>query len=240
MPSKWAPLESNPEVLTKWAGLVGLSTARVNFTDIYGLDEDVLAFVPQPVKAVLLVFPLSDEMSAAKKKTDEKIQQDGQPALDPTVFFVKQTISNACGTIALLHSIYNSDVTVKPNSPLQKFQQQSVDLTPDERAKLLETTNLFATAHEEAARGGQSSMPANLNTNEHFVAFVQAPDADPANPDSVKNRLIELDGTRATPIDHGEITVDLLRDAARIIKKEYVEKSTSLSFSMIALCPLST
>lgn len=54
----------------------------------------VLAFVPQPVKAVLLVFPLSDEMAASKKKTDEKIEQEGQPSLDPTLFFVKQTVCN--------------------------------------------------------------------------------------------------------------------------------------------------
>lgn len=53
-------------------------------------------------------------------------------------------------------------------------------------------------------------MPADLKTNEHFVAFVQAPDANPDSPDDTGKRLIELDGTRATPIDHGLCT-DLLR-----------------------------
>jgi len=76
------------------------------------------------------------------------------------------------------------------------------DLTPDERAKLLETTELFATAHAKAASGGQSSMPENLDTNDHFIAFVQAP--DPLQPGRM--RLIELDGGRPAALDLGEST----------------------------------
>lgn len=73
-------------------------------------------------------------------------------------------------------------------------------MTPEERAKLLEETNLFATAHEAAAAGGQSAMPANLDTDSHFVAFVQAPDAQ----DIEKRRIVELDGRRSGPVDLGE------------------------------------
>jgi ubiquitin carboxyl-terminal hydrolase L3 len=96
-------------------------------------------------------------------------------------------------------------------------------LDPDERAKLLETTDLFATAHAEAASGGQSAVPADLKTDEHFVAFVLAPDADPDSTDSEGKRLIELDGTRATPVDHGAAT-DLLRVS--------VDGSTTLAVSV--------
>ena len=73
-------------------------------------------------------------------------------------------------------------------------------MTPEERAKLLEETNLFASAHEAAAAGGQSAMPANLDTNAHFVAFVQAPDAQ----DIEKRRIVELDGRRSGPVDLGD------------------------------------
>lgn len=232
MPSRWVPLESNPEVLTKWASQVGLSTGVVEFSDVYGLDEDVLSFVPQPVKAVLLVFPLSDEVDKQRREQDKQVQESGQPDIDPTLFFVKQTISNACGTIALLHAIYNSDATIKPGSILQKFQQQAMELTPDERAKLLEETDLFATAHAAAASGGQSAVPENLNTNEHFVAFVQAP--DPNTPGA--RRLIELDGRRPVPLDLGEST-DLLRDTAKAVKEVYLKNTSSLTFSMITLGP---
>lgn len=75
-------------------------------------------------------------------------------------------------------------------------------MTPEERAKLLEETDLFATAHEAAAAGGQSAMPENLATDYHFVAFVQAPDAQ----DLEKHRIVELDGRRSGPVDLGEST----------------------------------
>ena len=75
-------------------------------------------------------------------------------------------------------------------------------MAPDERAKLLETTDLFATAHASAASEGQSNMPANLSTNEHFVAFVQAP--NPLKPG--EQRLVELDGRRPAPLDLGPST----------------------------------
>jgi len=75
-------------------------------------------------------------------------------------------------------------------------------MTPEERAKLLETTDLFAAAHAKAASGGQSNMPENLETRDHFVAFVQAP--NPLQPGH--SRLIELDGRRPAALDLGEST----------------------------------
>ena len=84
--------------------------------------------VPKPVEAVLFVFPITKEIDEIRKSEDERVQKDGQPHLDPTLFYIKQTVSgilhsrnkisskrvcmtskipNACGTIALLHSIYN-------------------------------------------------------------------------------------------------------------------------------------
>ena len=73
-------------------------------------------------------------------------------------------------------------------------------LTASQKRRL-EETDLFATAHETAAAGGQSAMPENLNTDFHFVAFVQAPDSQ----DIEKRRIVEFDGRRSCgPVDLGE------------------------------------
>lgn len=99
--------------------------------------------------------------------------------------------------------------------------------TPEERAKLLEETDLFATAHETAAAGGQSAMPENLNTDFHFVAFVQAPDAQ----DIEKRRIVELDGRRSGPVDLGE-SKELLevRLLTTIIPSNFVCRMLLVSF----------
>ena len=54
--------------------------------------------VPKPVEAVLFVFPITKEFDEIRKSEDERLQKDGQPHLDPTLFYIKQTVSG------ILHS----------------------------------------------------------------------------------------------------------------------------------------
>ncbi len=39
MGKRWIPLEANPDVLTRFAGKLGLDTKKLQFCDVYGLDE---------------------------------------------------------------------------------------------------------------------------------------------------------------------------------------------------------
>jgi hypothetical protein len=90
-----------------------------------------------------------------------------------------------------------------------KFSRLFADKTPEERAKLLETTPLFADIHAQAASSGQSAVPTNLDTDLHFTCFVAAPSSRGPGSEDAGKRLIELDGRRNGPIDRGECT-DLL------------------------------
>ena len=36
---KFVPLEANPDVLTRFAGKLGLNTKNLRFCDVFGLDE---------------------------------------------------------------------------------------------------------------------------------------------------------------------------------------------------------
>ncbi|KAJ7623381.1 hypothetical protein FB45DRAFT_103517 [Roridomyces roridus] len=234
MTSRWVPLESSPDILNAWSKKAGLA-GRSRFEDVYGLSDDLLGMVSQPVKAVILLFPISPESEARRKQEDEEILAKGQPGLDPTILWIKQTISNACGTMGLIHAIANSSVTLSPGSALSKFIEQCEGKTPEERAKLLETTPLFADIHAQAASSGQSAVPTDLDTNLHFTCFVAAPSSRGDDRADSSMRLVELDGRRTGPIDRGEST-DLLKDAAKVVQDVYMGGSPSLSFSLIALC----
>lgn len=83
--------------------------------------------VSQPVKAVILLFPISEGLEGKRKEEERKIATEGQHPIDPTVVWIKQTvrtygaswryfslrkyrnkqIPNACGTIGLLHALMN-------------------------------------------------------------------------------------------------------------------------------------
>jgi len=49
--------------------------------------------VPQPVKAVILLFPLTEDF---KKKRDaryaQKLEKVGEKHIDPTIIWIKQTV----------------------------------------------------------------------------------------------------------------------------------------------------
>jgi ubiquitin carboxyl-terminal hydrolase L3 len=58
--------------------------------------RQLLVLVPKPVEAVLLVFPITEEFDKIRKSEDERLQEAGQPHLDPTLFYIKQTVRRHC------------------------------------------------------------------------------------------------------------------------------------------------
>lgn len=54
--------------------------------------------VPGPVKALVLLFPIDPEGEGEqkRKREDARIATEGQPMLDNTIFWVKQTVELIC------------------------------------------------------------------------------------------------------------------------------------------------
>ena len=86
---------------------LGLSK-KVGFQDVYSIDDpDLLAFVPRPAYALLLVFPVSQTYEKFRREEDnDKSEYEGFGPQEEVVWF-KQTIGNACGLIGLLHGASN-------------------------------------------------------------------------------------------------------------------------------------
>jgi Ubiquitin carboxyl-terminal hydrolase, family 1 len=86
------------------------------------------------------------------------------------VFFFRQTIGNACGTIGLLHALANNTEHLQMgDGPLAKLLNECKDMTPLERANHLETSTIFASIHQTNSLDGQTEAPdAEEDVNLHF------------------------------------------------------------------------
>jgi len=228
--ARWIPLESNPEVLNKFVHSAGVPST-FGFADCFGLDEELLAMVPQPCLAVLLLFPPLLEGKKMKLEQQEKIVEEGQ-TISKNVYWMKQLVGNACGTIAVVHSILNKMDEIKPTGFLQEFYDETKDSDPLQKGEALGSHRGLEKIHEEVAHEGQTDAPAaDSKVDYHFICFVQ-----------VEDYLYELDGDKAFPINHGPTTEDsFLKDAGKIIKTHFFEKAepkTADLFSIITLGPL--
>eukprot|EP00163_Fabomonas_tropica_P006752 TRINITY_DN1633_c0_g1_i4.p1 TRINITY_DN1633_c0_g1~~TRINITY_DN1633_c0_g1_i4.p1 ORF type:complete len:197 (+),score=1.96 TRINITY_DN1633_c0_g1_i4:63-653(+) len=150
---RWLPLESNPSVLNKFAHKLGMPRTW-EFGDVFGVDSEMLAWVPKPVLAVVLLFPITEKVclsppysiffcpgtlvspslspslsynsfdplqythsilylqSEKHKAQEEESFATSEPSIPSDVYFTKQYVGNACGTIALIHAVANNTETL--------------------------------------------------------------------------------------------------------------------------------
>lgn len=99
---------------------LGLSPA-LSFHDVFSIDDpELLAFVPRPATALLLVFPVSKTFENFRREEDkDKKDYEGKGTSEPVIWY-KQTIRNACGLIGILHAVSNGSsreyISISDNS----------------------------------------------------------------------------------------------------------------------------
>ncbi|KAK1367556.1 Ubiquitin carboxyl-terminal hydrolase [Heracleum sosnowskyi] len=217
---RWLPLEANPNVMNQFLWGLGVRENEVGCYDVYGLDEELLEMVPKPVLAVLFLYPLTSQSE------QERIQQDTVTKDQiKGVYYMRQTVGNACGTVGLLHAIGNitSEINLLENSYLDNFYKSTANMDPMERAVYLENDREMEIAHAVAASAGDTK--AAVDVYSHFICFT-----------CVDGQLFELDGRRAGPISHGASSPSsLLQDAAKVIQGMIAKNPNSMEFNLIAV-----
>ena len=108
---KWFPLESNPALMNDYVAKLGFNTDLYEFVDVFSAEDWALQMIPQPVAAVIMLYPLTPKQLEHEKKQHQQPQSDDDSSC--SVWFIKQRIGNACGTIGLLHSLLNAPRTTQ-------------------------------------------------------------------------------------------------------------------------------
>ncbi|KAL3499674.1 hypothetical protein ACH5RR_038767 [Cinchona calisaya] len=217
---RWLPLEANPDVMNQFLWGLGVPPDDAECYDVFGLDEELLEMVPKPVLAVLFLFPITQQSE------EDRIKEDSLTK-DPSagVYFMKQTVGNACGTIGLLHAVGNitSEINLLEGSYLDKFFKTTANMNAQERAAFLENDREMEVAHSVAATGGDTEARDDVDT--HFICFT-----------CVNGQLYELDGRRSGPVLHGSSSSSsLLQDVAKVIQKTIEKNPDSLNFNVMAI-----
>jgi len=182
------------------------------------------------------------------KAENTRIEKEGGWKVDGSVFWMKQTvrfkvdinsltlmhpserIGNACGAMALMHAMANTDVTFTPASPLARFfasdpcQPPTTPAAGEARAALFSSTPEFADIHAEVCNAGQS-VPASATEHPEgaYACFVKK-----------CGRLIELDGGngRGGAVDRGPCD-ELVESVALLMKDVFMKGMENDKFNLM-------
>ena len=198
--------------------------------------------IAQPVSAVLVLFPTEGDKVKQRRREihEEKANSETAATRSPNLWYAKQRIRNACGTMAMLHALANCpkqirEVSIQSSSWLSSFLHKCpASLPPEQKAEILESDTELERMHDHATGAlcnatSRGALSDKVDT--HFVTFV-----------CVDRKLYELDGrVDEGPICHGETTQDnLLRDTCEVIKRLMEADPSEMRFTLVALAPKNT
>ncbi len=74
----WKPLESNPEVINSYIKDLGFDINQFALQDILSTEDWGQEMIPNPVLAVIFLYPISENQENWRQVEAEKIAKDGQ------------------------------------------------------------------------------------------------------------------------------------------------------------------
>jgi ubiquitin carboxyl-terminal hydrolase L3 len=243
---KWFPLESNPEALNHYISKLGFNTSLYSFVDVYSTDEESLSFLPQGCIGIVMLYPITEVQEEHRRKEAEELAKADTATATATatnstedaVWFIKQRIGNACGTIGILHTLGNlsqtmSEITISPASWLHNFYTNTppTQTTPIEKAEILESDETIEKHHDESTSNSTLNQTSRGSIDDkvltHFISIA-----------NVNNEIYELDGRKECPIRHGSTSDErFLYDGMKVVKKFMERDPNEYRFTILALVP---
>lgn len=150
---EWPPLESDPEIFTSFFRSIGLGSDW-EFGEVFSLEDDI------PATAIILAFrDATDEPSFTGQSSQGNV-------------FIKQIhqLDNACGLLAGIHAIANSEASVESGSLLSTILSRLQGAAPDEAANILINSREIHEAHVSFSGEGQSQQ--TNAPDYHFIAIL--------------------------------------------------------------------
>uniref|UniRef100_A0A671T176 Ubiquitin carboxyl-terminal hydrolase n=1 Tax=Sinocyclocheilus anshuiensis TaxID=1608454 RepID=A0A671T176_9TELE len=231
----WLELESDPGLFTLLLEDFGVKGVQVE--EIYDLQSKCQS----PVYGFIFLFKWIEERRSRRKVStlvDETSVIDDEIVND--MFFAHQLIPNSCATHALLSVLLNCS-GVELGTTLSRMKAFTKGFSPESKGYAIGNAPELAKAHNSHARPEPRHLPEKQNgisavrTMEafHFVSYVP-----------IKDRLFELDGLKAYPIDHGPWGEDEeWTDKARRVIMERIGLATAgepyhdIRFNLMAVVP---
>ncbi|KAK1457155.1 ubiquitin carboxyl-terminal hydrolase, family 1 [Colletotrichum cuscutae] len=241
----WCEVESEPAFFNAMLREMGVKDVKVQ--EVFTVDEDYVATLPQPVYGLIFLYQYFSENYEDDAVVDSR-----------DVWFANQTTDNACATVAMTNIIMNSP-EVDLGKDLQAFKDSTKTLSTPLRGHALSSNPFIRSVHNsftrrmdhlnadfvleieasESKKKTKRRGPAKKTKKSkkqkideesgfHFIAYV------PAN-----GSVWELDGLKTRPVcigplEEGVHWAELVQPEiqARMLQFE----DTALTFNLLALC----
>jgi ubiquitin carboxyl-terminal hydrolase L5 len=178
----------------------------------------------RPIHGLIFLFKwVPNDEPTGSIVTDDRLDK---------IFFAKQVINNACATqaiISILLNCHHQDMTL--GQTLSNFKEFSQHFDSAMKGLALSNSDVIKQVHNSFSRQQMFEFESKVANKDddvfHFVSYIP-----------IDNRLYELDGLKAGPVDHGVIPAgnDWVEVARPIIEKRMQKYSEGeIHFNLMAL-----
>nr|POE93272.1 putative ubiquitin carboxyl-terminal hydrolase ubh-4 [Quercus suber] len=138
---------------------MGVQGLRVQ--EVYGLDDEMLAILPQPVHALIFLF---------RYRATDSLHKESQDC-PSSVWFANQTPDFACATFALLN-IVNNIPNLRLGEELQQFKNLTQDMSPLQRGEAVDNFVFVKRIHNSFAKESEL-LQGEVAMKQKFTRFKQ-------------------------------------------------------------------